>query len=279
MPLIKMTKGDEIFVHDDATAAVLVTLKIEITDAAKVRQAAEDVFRGYEAKNEHVPSDAEIDSMFGEPDAPDLPGCVNFLFPTRWPGADVMDIEIDVVEVAKDASIAAAASVTTPSEEVPVPDRSAIPEPTHPITFQHVVDGISAIIGAEADVDKTRASLKHLRRKGFPSPGGGSGRALAYTRDEFVLILVAYQLMSIGLTPEYTAAIVSANAEGILTDHDEVEDPFMFFQPRAVNDSFDGTVPPVSFIGRHDVLAAITGRGAIFLPLNTVKELADRIAP
>ncbi|MBB4047677.1 hypothetical protein [Sphingomonas zeae] len=274
-----MKDGNEVLVHDDAIAAVLVTLKIEITDAAKVRNAAEDVYRGYEARIGQEPTEGEVDSMFGSPDAPDLPACINFLFPSHWSGADVLDIGIDVVDVHGEAD---GTSKNADADEDGATTRSPTEpamEPTHPVTFQHVLDGISEVINAPADPDKTRASLKHLRRKGFPSAGKGSGRALEYTRDEFVLILIAYHLMSIGLTPEYTAAIVTANAEGILADHDEVEEPFMFFQPRAVNDSFDGTVPPVSFIARQDILAAITGRGAIFLPLKPVKRLAARIAP
>ncbi len=94
MSTIRIEPDTEIPVHHDTVAGAVVTLAIEITDIGKLRAEAERIFIANEAAISHDPSAGEIDSLFGPPDAPDLNGCLNFLFPTRYPGADVIDVEI-----------------------------------------------------------------------------------------------------------------------------------------------------------------------------------------
>lgn len=94
MPTIVIDPDTEISVHHDAIAAAVVTLKIEITNTERLRAEAERIFRANETRIQHEPSESEVDSIFGTPDAPDLAECLNFLFPNSFPGGDVLDIDI-----------------------------------------------------------------------------------------------------------------------------------------------------------------------------------------
>lgn len=102
MKTIRIDPDTEIPVHHDTVAGAVVTLAIEITDIGKLRTEAERIFVSNEAGIGHKPSEGEIDSLFGPPDAPNLNGCLNFLFPARYPGADVIDVEIRSVMVERE---------------------------------------------------------------------------------------------------------------------------------------------------------------------------------
>lgn len=101
MPTIEMADGSNVLVHDDAVAAATVRLAIEITNASKLQQEATRLFVANERKIGAIPTEGEIDSLFGTPDAPDLEGCLNFLFPASFPGGDVIDVAIEVATVTK----------------------------------------------------------------------------------------------------------------------------------------------------------------------------------